>query len=102
MQPLHNRLAVTPIIEGRSDIIWTPEVMSRWGNGLQATKGRVVAVGPEVDSVQVGELVHFSDSCGKPAGEYLLIREDDVMFVEDEPCNVAWVGAQEITEEVPQ
>lgn len=89
-------------MEARSDVIWTPEQLSRWGNGLLATKGRVVSLGPECDpeAVHVGEIVHFSDSCGKPCPEGILIREDDVMFVEDEPVKAEWIGAVEVADEV--
>lgn len=96
MNPLGNRIAVRPFHEKRSDILWTPEVMSRWGQGILCTKGEVVACGPSAREVKVGEVVHFSDSCGKPAGDLLMIREDDVMFVEDEPVRAEWVGASEV------
>ncbi len=98
IQPLANRLLIAPIVESRSDVIWTPEQLSRWGNGLLATKGRVLEIGPEVYEVKVGEVVHFSDSCGKPCAEGILIREDDVMFVDDEPGTIKaeWIGATEV------
>lgn len=96
IKPLANRILIAPIVESRSDVIWTPEQLSRWGNGLLATKGRVLELGPEVYEVKVGEVVHFSDSCGKPCAEGILIREDDVMFVEEEPVKAEWVGAMEV------
>lgn len=98
MKPLGNRIAVRPFREKRSDILWTPETMSRWGNGVQCTKGEVVALGPDVDhdQLKIGDVVHFSDSCGKPADDLLMIREDDVMFVEEEPVKAEWIGAQEV------
>lgn len=97
IQPLANRLLISPIVEARSGVIWTPEQLSRWGNGLLATKGTVLAIGPGVHEVAVGEVVHFSDSCGKPCTEGILIREDDVMFVEaGEPIKAEWIGAAEV------
>lgn len=99
MKPLGNRLSVRPFHEKRSDVLWTPELMSRWGNGAQCTKGEVVALGPDIrEDLSVGDVVHFSDSCGKPAGELLLIREDDVMFVDESetPTKAEWIGAQEV------
>jgi len=99
IRPLGNRILISPIIDTRSDVIWTPEVMSRWGNGLLATKGTVLAIGPEVDAVALGEIVHFSDSCGKPCEDGVLIREDDVMFVEEAPVKTEWVGAVEVADE---
>lgn len=98
IRPLGNRILVSPIVEARSDVIWTPEQLSRWGNGLLATKGTVLAVGPDVDpeAIKVLEIVHFSDSCGKPCADGILIREDDVMFVEEVPVKVEWLGAEEV------
>lgn len=99
IKPLANRLLISPIVESRSDVIWTPEQLSRWGNGLLATKGTVLALGPDVQDVAVGEVVHFSDSCGKPCEDGILIREDDVMFVEEEPIKAEWLGAVEVADE---
>lgn len=95
-RPLANRILIAPIVEARSDVIWTPDQLSRWGNGLLATKGSVLAIGPDVEEVAVGEVVHFSDSCGKPCPDGILIREDDVMFVEEEPVKAEWIGAMEV------
>ena len=98
IKPLGNRILIAPIVEARSDVIWTPEQLSRWGNGLLATKGRILATGPEANDVFVGEIVHFSDSCGKPCPDGILIREDDVMFVEEEPVKTEWIGATEVAD----
>lgn len=97
IQPLGNRILVSPIVEARSDVIWTPEQLSRWGNGLLAVKGTVLAVGPDVDGVAVGEKVHFSDSCGKPCDDGIVIREDDVAFVYEDDIKIEWVGATEVS-----
>lgn len=96
IKPLGNRILISPIVETRSEVIWTPEQLSRWGNGLLATKGTVLAVGPDVDGVEVGEIAHFSDSCGKPCADGILIREDDVMFVSDATVKAEWIGAEEV------
>lgn len=97
IKPLANRILISPIVEARSDVLWTPEQLSRWGNGLLATKGTVLALGPDVFDVSVGEVVHFSDSCGKPCADGILIREDDVMFAEcGESIKAEWVGATEV------
>ena len=104
IRPLDNRLLVEPVIEQHSQF-WTPEQRSRWGNGVKATRGRVVAVGPgewlksgirrPVD-VQIGDVVHFSDSCGRQCDDYLMIREDDIAFVEVEPvAHADFIGARE-------
>ena len=104
MQPLDNRLLVEPVIEKHSQF-WTPEQRSRWGNGVLATRGRVVRLGPgswlksgvrrPID-VSVGDVVHFSDSCGKPFDGMLIIREDDIAFVEIEPvARTEFIGARD-------
>lgn len=108
IRPLDNRLLVEPVV-CLSASLWTPEQRSRWGNGQKVSRGRVVATGPgpwlksgarrPVD-VRIGDVVHFSDSCGKPVqdGDKTLyfIREDDIAFVEDEPVVVAdFIGARE-------
>lgn len=104
IRPLDNRLLVEPVIEQHGQF-WTPEQRSRWGNGVKATRGRVVAVGPgewlkngtrrPID-VQIGDVVHFSDSCGRPCDDYLMIREDDIAFVEVEPvAHADFIGARE-------
>jgi len=101
---LDNRLLVRPIYEQHGQF-WTPEQQSRWGNGTKATRGTVVAVGPGMRmkndahrpiDVQIGDVVHFSDSCGRPFDDHLIIREDDIAFVEDEPIAYAeFIGARE-------
>lgn len=99
MKPLGNRILINPIVESRSEVLWTPEQLSRWGNGLLATKGRVISCGPDVDpdSVKPGEMVHFSDSCGKPVPGGIMIREDDIAFVyEDDGIKIEWIGATEV------
>jgi len=108
IRPLDNRLLVEPIV-CLSASLWTPEQRSRWGNGQKVSRGRVVATGPgpwlkngtrrPVD-VRIGDVVHFSDSCGKPYqdGDKTLyfIREDDIAFVEEEPVVTAdFLGARE-------
>ena len=61
----------------------------------QVCSGRVVSVGPgrrhkktgrrmRLDVV-VGDYVTFSDTCHKPAEEYLIIREADIMGKSDSP-----------------
>jgi hypothetical protein len=101
IRPLQNRLLSRPLIGERS-FLWTPAQVSRWGNGLLATRGEVMALGPlvDADAVRSGDVVNFSDSCGKPCEEngskYLLIREDDIAFVEIEPLKTEWIGAMEV------
>jgi co-chaperonin GroES (HSP10) len=50
------------------------------------TRGTVKACGTEVKDVAVGDVVQFSDSCGRPVDydghRYLFIRMDDVALIE--------------------
>jgi co-chaperonin GroES (HSP10) len=96
IKPLGNRILITPIVENRSEVLWTPAQLSRWGNGLLATKGVVMEIGPDVLDVKVGEKVHFSDSCGKPCAEGIIIREDDIAFAYEDDFKIEWVGATEV------
>lgn len=63
----------------------------------QVTVGEVIAVGPgkydkrgkrRPPETPVGSLVCFSDTCGKDADGYLMIREDDVYGYLPEPTSV--------------
>jgi len=51
------------------------------------TRGVVKAKGAEVRDVEVGNVVQFSDSCGRPieydGHRYLFIRSDDVALIEE-------------------
>ena len=61
----------------------------------QVCTGRVVSVGPGKRhrktgrrmclDVNVGDYVTFSDTCHKPAEQYLIIREADIMGKSNEP-----------------
>lgn len=67
---------------------------------VQITHGQVVSVGPgKVNkrgirhpvAVEPGQYVAFSDTCHRHAGipdkDYIIIQEDDVALVSDEPFN---------------
>lgn len=63
--------------------------------GEQVCMGRVVAVGPGKRhpktgkrrplDVKVGEYVVFSDTCHRPCGDHIVIREGDIVTRSDEP-----------------
>ena len=99
MRPLFGRVALEPIYETRSDVLWTPEELSRWKNGELSISGKVVAIGPEVTGVEVGETVYHSDSCAQPfdinGNEIRIINQDDIMFMTNRPIKSYWLGAQE-------
>lgn len=69
------------------------------GKDEQICSGKVLAVGPgkrheRTDAllpigVEVGQYVAFSDTCHRPFGveDYIVIRNDDVMLISDEPFN---------------
>lgn len=84
--PLSDRLAIEPLFEERSSVLWTPEESSRWGNGRRCTRGRVLALGKSAGFAKVGDIVHFSDSCMRPFKvedqTMALIRTDDIVGVE--------------------
>lgn len=102
IRPLGNRLLVRPIDAPRSRVVFVPGETSRQTHerpGTDATahtRGVVVAVGPGARTrgghrpiaAAVGDVLRFSDSCGRPTwatGEKLLfIREDDIVGIEPE------------------
>lgn len=72
--------------------LWTPSETTtfatyRANTPVEAeTRGEVVALGPQVSGVSVGDVVQFSDSCGRPVvqdgSRYLFIRQGDVALIE--------------------
>jgi co-chaperonin GroES (HSP10) len=99
LTPLFDRIVLEPIYETRSDVVWTPDEISRWQNGKLSISGKVKAIGGDVSGVEIGQIVYHSDSCAKPSvisgDEIRIIREDDVMFISDLPVKSLWVGAEE-------
>lgn len=94
IRPLQNRLLIDPIRQDqfRGDL-WVPAEKTTFAyekpnTPVEAiTRGRVVAKADKVTGVNVGDVVQFSDSCGRPVEHdghrYLFIREDDVALIED-------------------
>lgn len=93
IRPLQNRLLIDPIRQDqfRGDL-WVPAEKTTFAYEkpnapVEAiTRGRVVARADAVRGVDVGDVVQFSDSCGRPVEHegkrYLFIREDDVALIE--------------------
>jgi co-chaperonin GroES (HSP10) len=92
IRPLHNRILIDPIYQATErNGLWVPPETTTFAYGNPnapteaVTRGRVVAKAEGV-SVDVGEVVQFSDSCGRPiehqGHRYLFIREDDVALIE--------------------
>lgn len=81
-QPLHNRIAVT---------LDKPETQSAGGIILPATtfktgtEGIVIAIGPKVEQVKVGDHIKFGEHAGTEATangiDFLIMRESDVMMI---------------------
>ncbi len=93
IRPLQNRILIDPIYQDhfRGDL-WVPAEKTTFAyeapnKPIEAvTRGRVVAKAEKVRGVSVGDVVQFSDSCGRPVEHegkrYLFIREDDVALIE--------------------
>jgi len=45
--------------------------------------GPIVAVGPDVKHARVGNIAHYSPRAGTERGEFLCMRENDLLFVEE-------------------
>lgn len=92
IRPLHDRILVKPVPHPSVSALWTPSETTtfaayRANTAVEAeTRGEVVAFGPQVSGVQVGDMVQFSDSCGRPishdGARYLFIRQADVALIE--------------------
>lgn len=98
IRPLSNRIVIDPIFYPMSDAVWTPTQRSRYKNGQASISGKVIAVGPRVTGAAVGDIVYHSDSCFKEFDGVRMIREDDIMFITDEPVDAKWLGADEVYE----
>ncbi len=92
-----NKLVLEPVAEILSNLIHVPEKDSRWKNGTLSICGRVVAIGPKVQDVQIGDYAYHSDSCYAPinGGKFNVIRQNDIMFTTEELISVSWIGAEE-------
>jgi len=81
-KPLHNRIAVT---------LDKPETVSAGGIILPATtfksgtEGIVIAIGPKVEQIKVGDHIKFGEHAGIEATanglDFLIMRESDVMII---------------------
>jgi len=93
IRPLADRLLIDPILpETEKNGLWVPPETTtfRYDRPNEAavaiTRGVVKAKGPEARDVEVGDVVQFSDSCGRPiehdGHRFLFIRTDDVALIE--------------------
>ena len=92
IRPLHDRILVRPLPHPNGSPLWMPAETTTFASGrantpVEAeTRGEVVSLGPQVSGVQVGDMVQFSDSCGRPVNHdgarYLFIRQSDVALIE--------------------
>lgn len=95
-----NKIVLEPVREMPSEAILVPVRGTRYRNGKLSICGRVVAVGPKVQGVGIGEYAYHSDSCYQPIQEGALnvIRQDDIMFLSHELLPAQWLGAEEVYE----
>ena len=92
IRPFADRILVKPVSHPSPSALWTPSETTtfatyRANTPVEAeTRGEVVSLGPQVSGVQVGDMVQFSDSCGRPVNHdgarYLFIRQSDVALIE--------------------
>jgi co-chaperonin GroES (HSP10) len=93
IRPLSNRILIDPIYPTQErNGLWVPAETTTFRYdrpnepATAVTRGKVLAFGPQAKNVAVGDVVQFSDSCGRPVdhdGQKLLfIREDDVALIE--------------------
>lgn len=93
IRPLADRLLIDPILpETEKNGLWVPPETTTFRydrpneSAVAITRGTVKAMGPDARDVSVGDVVQFSDSCGRPVEHdghrYLFIRTDDVALIE--------------------
>lgn len=79
MRPLHNRVIVEQI---------AAEKISAGGIVLQRSDGpdkaKVLAIGPEVKEVSIGDIVLLNWNAASKAGEHFIITEDQIVLVFEE------------------
>lgn len=86
--PLGNRVVVEPL-ERKHQLFYLPPETTTFTQAMNpavtTTTGRIVAIGPDVRSVEVGETIRCSDSCGHlirfNEKDLRVIREDDVACI---------------------
>lgn len=93
IRPLHDRILIKPLPHPNASSLWVPAETTTFASGrantpVEAeTRGVVVAYGPKVSGVHEGDVVQFSDSCGRPVhhegARLLFIREGDVALIEE-------------------
>lgn len=88
IQPTADRILVKMLPDVRSSVIYTaPDENSR------LLKGEILALGPKVDGVSVGECVLFTQACKEPLPKHygddlMLIRDGDLAGVIDPAARV--------------
>ena len=79
MKPLHNKVIVERI---------PGETVTEFGIVLhrsnEVDRAKIVATGPDVKEVSVGEVVLLDWNKTVKAGEYFVITEDNIVFVYEE------------------
>lgn len=91
VRPFFDRLHIQPLAEELSDVITTqrdaPIFKTGYTTPTRITRGLVIECGPEVRDICAGDVVRFSDSCGRclnanESREYL-IRVSDIVEAND-------------------
>lgn len=97
MLTVGDKVIVEPILEKPSDVIAVPDRNTRYRNGKLSICGRVTAIGPEVEGIDIGDYVYHSDSCYAPIKNsgFNVMHQGDIMFVSKELIPVQWIGAEE-------
>lgn len=79
MKPLHNKVIVERI---PGETVTESGIVLHRSN--EVDRAKIVATGPDVKEVSVGEVVLLDWNKTVKAGEYFVITEDNIVFVYEE------------------
>jgi co-chaperonin GroES (HSP10) len=79
MKPLHNKVIVERI---PGETVTESGIVLHRSN--EVDRAKIIAVGPDVKEVSVGEIVLLDWNKTVKAGEYFVITEDNIVFVYEE------------------
>lgn len=77
VRPRHKNVILEPIDQPVSEVIIAPDVAQK-----RATMGKVLSIGPEVEAVEVGEIVYYGAYAGSEwdfeGRKCVMVKEDDI------------------------
>jgi co-chaperonin GroES (HSP10) len=86
IKPISDRVLIKQVKQTMIGKIHVPDIMHPFYKEQgKIAKGIVLAVGPKVKSIKVDDVVYFSLFCGIEVDNDLMMREQDLVAVLEEP-----------------